>query len=106
MFIPSTNTAALRFLSKRSTCSLTGEYSPNSAATSSGPSTARRTMIKVSGVTKSFNGQTVLKDLNLHVPDGQILAILGESGSGKSVLLQHLIGLKKQDRGAVEINGV
>lgn len=63
-------------------------------------------MIKVSGVSKSFNGQTVLKDLSLQVPDGQLLAILGESGSGKSVLLQHLIGLKKPDRGAVEINGV
>ena len=63
-------------------------------------------MIKVSGVYKSFNGQQVLNNINLEIKDGELLAILGESGSGKSVFLQHLIGLRKPDRGTIEINGV
>ncbi|OGX05940.1 MAG: ABC transporter ATP-binding protein [Omnitrophica WOR_2 bacterium GWA2_47_8] len=62
-------------------------------------------MIKVQGLYKSFNGQAVLNDINLYVPEGEILAILGESGSGKSVFLQHLIGLLKPDRGTIEIDG-
>lgn len=62
-------------------------------------------MIKVSHLYKRFNGQTVLEDINLKVGEGELLVILGESGSGKSVLLQHLIGLMKPDGGSVEING-
>lgn len=52
---------------------------------------------------KSFNGQQVLEDINLQVKKGEILVILGESGTGKSVLLKHLIGLLKPDRGSVLI---
>jgi phospholipid/cholesterol/gamma-HCH transport system ATP-binding protein len=62
-------------------------------------------MIKVSHLNKEFNGQRVLQDINLIVADGELLVILGESGSGKSVLLQHLIGLLKPDSGEIEING-
>ena len=63
-------------------------------------------MIKVNRVSKQFNGQKVLKDLNLEVESGEILAVLGESGSGKSVLLKHLIGIMKPDHGTIEIDGV
>lgn len=63
-------------------------------------------MIKVSKVSKQFNGQEVLKDVELTVKPGEILAILGESGSGKTVLLKHLIGILKPDRGTIEIDGV
>src|SRR3989338_6672322 len=64
-------------------------------------------MIKVKKVSKRFdNGQEVLKDINLQVQAGEILVILGESGSGKSVLLKHLIGIIKPDAGTIEIDGV
>jgi len=63
-------------------------------------------MINVRHLYKSFNGQLVLDDINLKIEAGELVVILGESGSGKSVLLQHLIGLLKPDRGAIEIEGV
>lgn len=62
-------------------------------------------MISVKHLYKSFNGQMVLKDINIDIVDGGVLVVLGESGSGKSVLLKHLIGIMKPDRGTVEING-
>ena len=61
-------------------------------------------MIKVSGLFKQINGQVILDDINLEVKDGEILVVLGESGAGKSVLLKHLIGLLKPDRGRIEID--
>ena len=60
-------------------------------------------MIQVRHLHKSFNGQQVLEDINLQVRKGEILVILGESGTGKSVLLKHLIGLLKPDQGSVLI---
>lgn len=60
-------------------------------------------MISVSHLYKSFDGQAVLEDIHFQVNQGELLTILGESGSGKSVLLKHLIGLLKPDRGAVNI---
>lgn len=62
-------------------------------------------MISVSHLYKSFDAQLVLKDIHFEVKKGEILTILGESGSGKSVLLKHLIGLLKPDRGRIEIEG-
>ena len=61
-------------------------------------------MIQAQHLFKSFNGQPVLEDVSLQVKKGEILAILGESGTGKSVLLKHLIGLLKPDRGSVLID--
>ncbi|MFA5087557.1 MAG: ABC transporter ATP-binding protein [Candidatus Omnitrophota bacterium] len=63
-------------------------------------------MIKVSKLVKRFDSQVVLDDINFCAPVNDILVILGESGSGKSVLLQHLIGILKPDSGSVEIDGV
>lgn len=60
-------------------------------------------MIQVQHLYKSFNSQQVIEDINLQVKKGEILVILGESGTGKSVLLKHLIGLLKPDRGNVLI---
>jgi phospholipid/cholesterol/gamma-HCH transport system ATP-binding protein len=62
-------------------------------------------MIKVKKLSKKFGSQVVLNNLNLEVKAGELLVVLGESGSGKSVLLQHLIGLMKPDQGSVEIDG-
>lgn len=64
------------------------------------------TMIAVRDLHKSFDGQPVLRGITLEVPEGQLLAIVGRSGGGKSVLLKHLIGLLRPDRGAVLVDGV
>jgi phospholipid/cholesterol/gamma-HCH transport system ATP-binding protein len=62
-------------------------------------------MIRVVNVSKSFQGQPVLDNINLTISEGEIVAILGESGTGKSVLLNNMIGLLKPDRGEVFIGG-
>lgn len=62
-------------------------------------------MIRVVNVSKSFQGQPVLENINLTISEGEIVAILGESGTGKSVLLNNMIGLLKPDQGEVFIGG-
>ncbi|VAX37629.1 Phospholipid ABC transporter ATP-binding protein MlaF [hydrothermal vent metagenome] len=62
-------------------------------------------MIKVSHLSKSFNGQRILQDINLEISSGEMVVVLGESGTGKSVLLKHLMGLLKPDSGQVFIDG-
>jgi phospholipid/cholesterol/gamma-HCH transport system ATP-binding protein len=61
--------------------------------------------VEVRGLRKSFNSQEVLKGIDLSVKPGEIFVIMGPSGSGKSVLLKHLIGLEPPDGGEVLING-
>lgn len=62
-------------------------------------------MICLSDVHKSFGTQTVLDGLSLEIPDGQITAIIGPSGEGKSVLIKHMIGLMQPDSGQIEVDG-
>ncbi len=62
-------------------------------------------MIVMKNVYKSFNGNKVLRGLDLEIPDGEIFVLLGKSGSGKSVMLKHLMGLMKPDSGEVLIDG-
>ena len=59
----------------------------------------------VRGLRKSFDGQEVLKGIDFTVQPGEIFVIMGPSGSGKSVLLKHLIGLEEPDAGEILING-
>ena len=59
----------------------------------------------VRGLRKSFDGQEVLKGIDFSVQPGEIFVIMGPSGSGKSVLLKHLIGLEEPDAGEILING-
>ena len=63
-------------------------------------------MIVVKGLRKAFNGQPVLRGIDLEVPDGSITIIIGRSGGGKSVFLKHLIGLMRPDAGRIEVSGV
>jgi phospholipid/cholesterol/gamma-HCH transport system ATP-binding protein len=63
-------------------------------------------MIKVKKLFKKFGNQAVLCDINFSMKPGELLVILGESGSGKSVLLQHLIGLLRPDSGSIEVGDV
>lgn len=60
-------------------------------------------MIKVENLSKSFNGQVILDDVSFVIGQGEILCLLGESGTGKSVLLKHLIGLLQPDAGRIFI---
>ncbi len=60
----------------------------------------------VKGLRKAFGAQQVLKGIDLSVNKGEILAILGRSGTGKSVFLRLLIGLEKADAGSIFIRGV
>jgi phospholipid/cholesterol/gamma-HCH transport system ATP-binding protein len=62
-------------------------------------------VITLNGVHKSFGSQRVLNGLNLTVPAGQITAVIGPSGEGKSVLLKHMIGLLQPDQGDVQVDG-
>jgi phospholipid/cholesterol/gamma-HCH transport system ATP-binding protein len=62
-------------------------------------------MIKVEDLYKSFDGLDVLQGLDLEVGKGRILALIGRSGYGKSVLLKHVAGLMKPDSGRVLVDG-
>ena len=54
---------------------------------------------------KSFGSQTVLNGIDLQVRRGETLAVLGRSGTGKSVLLKLIIGLQKPDSGSIQVHG-
>ena len=60
-------------------------------------------MIEIRDLYKSFNGLEVLRGVSLRIEKGELLALIGMSGFGKSVLLKHIIGLMKPDRGQVLI---
>lgn len=62
-------------------------------------------MIKLEGVKKAFGSQQVLNGVNFHVEEGHSLVIMGPSGSGKSVILKHIIGLLNADAGRVLVMG-
>ena len=62
-------------------------------------------MIEVRDLTKSFGAQLVLDSIAFKIENGESVAIIGRSGSGKSVLLKHLIGLLQPDAGEVLIDG-
>jgi phospholipid/cholesterol/gamma-HCH transport system ATP-binding protein len=61
--------------------------------------------LQVRGLRKSFAGQVVLDGIDFEVQPGEIFVIMGPSGSGKSVLLKHLIGLETPDAGEILVNG-
>jgi phospholipid/cholesterol/gamma-HCH transport system ATP-binding protein len=64
-----------------------------------------QTPVEVSDLRKSFGPQQVLNGITLSVPQGQTVAVLGRSGTGKSVLLKLLVGLQPADSGSVRISG-
>jgi phospholipid/cholesterol/gamma-HCH transport system ATP-binding protein len=72
-----------------------GDYGPGEGAPA----------VAVEDVHKSFGSQKVLNGVSLAVSRGETLAVLGRSGTGKSVLLRHIIGLQEPDSGAVRIQG-
>jgi len=64
-----------------------------------------RAMIEVRGLHKSFDEHAVLKGIDLTVPEGATTVVLGGSGSGKTVLMKHMIGLLRPDQGEVFVDG-
>lgn len=62
-------------------------------------------LIQLKNINKSFNQRNVLNDINLDIYQGESVVILGESGSGKSVLLNLIMGFEKADSGSIYIFG-
>jgi phospholipid/cholesterol/gamma-HCH transport system ATP-binding protein len=63
-------------------------------------------VIEVVDVWKSFGDNHVLRGISLTIPEGTTYVVLGGSGSGKTVLMKHVIGLLKPDRGLVRVKGI
>jgi len=62
-------------------------------------------MIRIVELHKSFGQKKVLIGINLEIEKGETMVIIGQSGSGKSVLIKHLIGILKPDKGEIYVNG-
>jgi len=62
-------------------------------------------MIQIRDVHKEYNHRPVLKDIQLDIPNGQTLVVIGKSGCGKTVLLKTIIGLIRPDRGRILVDG-
>jgi phospholipid/cholesterol/gamma-HCH transport system ATP-binding protein len=64
----------------------------------------KKIVIQIKNLNKSFDNILVLKNINFNLLEGESLAIIGASGSGKSVLLKSIIGLLDPDKGSIKIN--
>lgn len=62
-------------------------------------------LMEVKGIQKQFNSETVLKNIDLSIPKGELFGLLGPSGSGKSTLVKIMIGLLTPTTGTVEVDG-
>ena len=62
--------------------------------------------VELTGLRKIYNGQAVLRGVDLVVEAGELLAIVGQSGTGKSVLLRQIIGLEHPDAGRITVGGI
>ena len=62
-------------------------------------------MIEIVNLCKAFEDHVVLDNVNLTLRDGETIVVIGRSGTGKSVLLKHIIGIMKPDMGQVVIDG-
>lgn len=64
-------------------------------------------MIEVKNISKSYNGKTKAVDnLNITIPDGEIIGFLGPNGAGKTTTIKMITGILNPDEGSVEINGI
>jgi len=62
-------------------------------------------LIEVRGLRQAFGGQEILRGVDIDIPCGKTLVLLGQSGGGKSVFLRHLIGLIKPLAGSIRVDG-
>src|SRR6185295_7414211 len=63
-------------------------------------------MISIQGLKKKLGSKQVLNGVDLEIEKGETIVIMGRSGTGKSVLLKHIIGLMEPDAGDVQVDGV
>ncbi|NOR53044.1 MAG: ATP-binding cassette domain-containing protein [Candidatus Aminicenantes bacterium] len=63
-------------------------------------------MIRIVDLHKAFGRKKVLQGVNLDLKRGETLAVIGQSGSGKSVLIKHIIGILRPDKGQIFVDGV
>lgn len=72
---------------------------------STNPTSQSGVRVEVRNLFKTYSGQAALKGIDLDIKAGEIFVIMGPSGSGKSVLLKHMIGLERPDSGDILIEG-
>lgn len=77
----------------------------NGDSCQTGYAESRGVSIQIEGLNKSFGEHLVLKDINLEIAPGETFSIIGPSGTGKSVLLKHIVKLEQADSGRILING-
>lgn len=65
-----------------------------------------KTVLECKSLTKSYKGKTALNNVNLTIPKGRIIGLLGANGSGKTTLLKLINGLLVPDEGEIRINGL
>jgi len=82
-----------------------GSDAVSNARGASSPGTADRPFVVLEGLRKQFDGRAVLRDFSLAIAAGEIVALLGVSGSGKTTALRLLAGLDAADAGTVRIDG-
>jgi ABC-type sugar transport system ATPase subunit len=84
---------------------VTTDLDPNSVRQPSGPIVAPRPLLSLEGISKSFGAVQALIDVNLDVPAGQVTALAGDNGAGKSVLIKTIAGTHRPDRGQISWDG-
>ena len=62
-------------------------------------------LLRADGITKSYNGRTIIRNISIRLEKGELVSLLGLSGSGKTTLFQILSGLVAPDRGHVYLSG-
>src|SRR5207253_2386899 len=67
---------------------------------------AKGVLVELAGVRKAYGEHVVLAGVDLRVAPGDLLAIVGQSGTGKSVLLRQIVGLERPDAGRITVGGI
>lgn len=62
-------------------------------------------MIRIENLSKKFDGNLALDDLNMNVPDGSVYGLVGTNGAGKTTIIRHLAGILKQNSGKITFDG-
>jgi ABC-type sugar transport system ATPase subunit len=78
---------------------------PGSAPAPSTAASAPDDVLRVEHIAKSFGPVTALRDVNLHLRQGEVLGLLGDNGAGKSTLIKIISGFQKQDSGRMFLHG-